>query len=98
MKPHTNKQKAIVSSKGYLNFLQLCQFKKVIFVLQVTVADFPMYELLDQHTRMKSDSLDAYPKLTAFLKRFRELPKVKEYLEQDCVKNLPINNKVAAFK
>lgn len=65
---------------------------------KVTVVDFPMYELLDQHTRMKADSLDAYPKLTAFLKRFRDLPKVKDYLEKDSVKNLPINNKSAAFK
>ncbi|XP_052779290.1 glutathione S-transferase Mu 5-like isoform X3 [Mya arenaria] len=63
-----------------------------------TVADFPMYELLDQHLRMKADSLDACPKLKAFLQRFSQLPKVKEYLAQDKVKNMPINNKSAAFK
>nr|AEW46330.1 mu glutathione S-transferase [Ruditapes philippinarum] len=65
---------------------------------KVTVVDFPMYELLDQHTRMKSDSLDAYPKLKAFLGRFQELPKVKEYLAQESVRNMPINNKSAAFR
>lgn len=64
----------------------------------ITVADFPLYELLDQHVHMKSDLLDAYPKLLKFLDRFRDLPKVKEYLQQDGVKNLPINNKIAAFK
>nr|APX42722.1 glutathione S-transferase [Corbicula fluminea] len=65
---------------------------------EVTVADFPLYDLLDQHTLMKADSLDAYPKLQAFLRRFREVPKVKDYLAKDSVKNLPINNKMAAFK
>ncbi|XP_052781846.1 glutathione S-transferase Mu 4-like [Mya arenaria] len=65
---------------------------------KTTVADFPMYELLDHHLRMKADSLDAYPKLKAFLQRFSQLPKVKEYLALDSVKNLPINNKFAAFK
>jgi len=67
-------------------------------LFKVTVADFPLYELMDQHTRMKSDILDAYPKIQAFLKRFRELPKVKEYLAKDEVKHLPINNQQAGFK
>ncbi|KAH3876580.1 hypothetical protein DPMN_000426 [Dreissena polymorpha] len=65
---------------------------------KVTVADFPMYELLDQHIRMKSDSLDSYSRLKDFLVRFAQLPKVKEYLATDNVKNLPINNKMAGFK
>ncbi|XP_045165161.2 glutathione S-transferase Mu 3-like [Mercenaria mercenaria] len=65
---------------------------------KITVVDFPMYELLEQHTRMKPDSLDAYPKLTAFLQRFQKLPNVKEYLTKDSVKNMPINNKVASFR
>ncbi|KAH3876559.1 glutathione S-transferase Mu 4-like [Dreissena polymorpha] len=65
---------------------------------KVTVADFPMYELLDQHIRMKSDSLDPYPRLRDFLVRFAQLPKVKEYLAKDSVKNLLINGKMAAFK
>lgn len=71
---------------------------RLLVYLQVTVADFPLYELLEQHTRMKPGSLDSYPNLKAFLNRFEQLPKVKEYLAKESVKNLPINNKVASFK
>lgn len=65
---------------------------------KVTAADFSMYEILDQHRRMQADSLDAFPKLRAFLDRFECLPTVKEYLALDKVRNLPINSKIAAFK
>lgn len=65
---------------------------------KLTVADFPFYELLDQLTRMKTGVLDEYTKLRAFLTRFRELPKIKEYLARDDVKDMPINNKVAQFR
>ncbi|XP_060602864.1 glutathione S-transferase Mu 1-like [Ruditapes philippinarum] len=64
----------------------------------ITAADFSMYEILDQLRRMQVDSLNAFPKLQAFLDRFESLPKVKEYLSLDKVKNLPINSKIAAFK
>ncbi|XP_060552241.1 glutathione S-transferase Mu 1-like [Ruditapes philippinarum] len=64
----------------------------------ITAADFSMYEILDQLRRMQPDSLNAFPKLQAFLDRFESLPKVKEYLSLDKVKNLPINSKIAAFK
>ncbi|KAH3851680.1 hypothetical protein DPMN_094164 [Dreissena polymorpha] len=65
---------------------------------KVTVADFPMYELLDQHIRMQADSLDSYPRIKDFMARFSQLPKVKDYLAKDSVKKLPINNKSATFK
>ena len=67
-------------------------------VFQVTVADFPMYELLDQHRLMIPGVLGAYPKLTAFMDAFEALPKIKEYMASDKFMKRPINNKVAAFK
>ena len=67
-------------------------------VFQVTVADFPMYELLDQHRLMIPGVLGAYPKLTAFMGAFEALPKIKEYMASDKFMKRPINNKVAVFK
>lgn len=68
------------------------------YVCQVTVADFSMYEILDQLRRMQSDSLDTFPKLLDFLRRVEVLPQVKEYLVLESVRTLPINSKIAAFK
>ncbi|XP_069101516.1 glutathione S-transferase class-mu 26 kDa isozyme 47-like [Argopecten irradians] len=65
---------------------------------EVTACDFPMYELLDQHLLMKPGCLDEFPKLTAFHKRFAELPKIKAYLENPSYKPMPVNNKVAKFR
>jgi len=67
-------------------------------MFKVTVADFPVYEILDQHLRMKPDIFDGLPKLKKFVERFAGLPKVKEYLARDDVKNMPLNNKFATFK
>ncbi|KAK7101905.1 glutathione S-transferase Mu 2-like [Littorina saxatilis] len=64
----------------------------------VTVVDFPMYELLDQHRLMIPGCLDKYPKLTDFMKRFEALPKIKEYMASDKFMKRPINNKCAKFK
>ncbi|PVD24751.1 hypothetical protein C0Q70_15236 [Pomacea canaliculata] len=47
---------------------------------EVTVADFPMYELLDQHRIMVPGILDEFPKITAFMKAFEELPAIKKYM------------------
>lgn len=65
---------------------------------EVTACDFPMYELLDQHLLMKPGCLDEFPKLTAFHKRFAELPKIKAYLENLSYIPMPVNNKVAMFR
>jgi len=66
----------------------------------VTVADFPMYELLDQHRLMIPGVLDGdkYPKLSAFLANFEALEKVKAYMASDAFMKRPVNNKVAKFK
>lgn len=57
-----------------------------------------MYELFDQHKLMESTSLDKFPKLCAFMKRFEELPNIKKYMNSDKFMSRPVNNKVAQFK
>jgi len=64
----------------------------------VTVADFPMYELLDQHRLMIPGILDAYPKICDFMTRFEALPKIKAYMASPQFMARPVNNKVAKFK
>ena len=69
-----------------------------LLFLQITVCDFPMYELLDQHRLMKEDSLKEYPKLLAFLDRFEALPSIQKYMSSDKFLRRPINSYNAGFK
>nr|ABS32298.1 glutathione S-transferase class mu [Cyphoma gibbosum] len=64
----------------------------------VTVADFPMYELLDQHRLMIKDVLVPYPNITKFMAAFEALPAIKAYMASDKFMKRPINNKIASFK
>ena len=70
----------------------------VLLCFQITVCDFHIYEMLDQHILMQEDSLKDFPKLLAFLKRFEELPNIKKYMESDKFIRRPVNNKIAGFK
>lgn len=67
------------------------------FTLQITVCDFHMYELLDQHRIMKPGILQPYEKLSKFLDRFEALPAIKKYMSSDKFLRRPINNKSAGF-
>ena len=62
------------------------------------MADFPMYELLDQHRLMIPGVLDPYPKLKAFMDAFEALPKIKAYMASAKFMKRPVNNKSASFK
>ncbi|XP_062570302.1 glutathione S-transferase Y1-like [Saccostrea cucullata] len=64
----------------------------------ITICDFPMYELLDQHKLMKPGILDDFPNLVKFTERFEALPKIKAYMASDKFMRRPVNNKVAGFK
>nr|XP_022302683.1 glutathione S-transferase Mu 3-like [Crassostrea virginica] len=64
----------------------------------ITICDFPMYELLDQHKLMKPGILDGFPNLVKFVERFESLPKIKAYMASDKFMSRPVNNKVAGFK
>nr|ABS32297.1 glutathione S-transferase class mu [Cyphoma gibbosum] len=63
----------------------------------VTVADFHMYELLDQHRLMIKDVLVPYPNITKFMAAFEALPAIKAYMASDKFMKQPINNKFASF-
>jgi glutathione S-transferase len=65
---------------------------------KLTYVDFIMYELLDQHRIFDSTLLEEFGKITAFMKRFAEEPKIASFMKSSkCFKG-PINNKMAAFK
>ncbi|PVD24750.1 hypothetical protein C0Q70_15235 [Pomacea canaliculata] len=64
----------------------------------VTVADFPIYEQFDQARIMVPGILDEFPKITAFMKAFEELPGIKKYMSSPKFMVRPINNKSATFK
>ncbi|KAL5013207.1 hypothetical protein ScPMuIL_007477 [Solemya velum] len=65
---------------------------------EVTVCDFPMYELLDQSRIMDPTCLEKFEKISAFMDRFESLPQIKEYTSSPNFMKRPINNKIAAFK
>jgi glutathione S-transferase len=64
---------------------------------KLTVADFPVYEILDHHRILEPTILNDYPKLTAFMDRFEALPKIKAYMESSKFMKFPLNNKMASF-
>jgi len=65
---------------------------------KLTYVDFIMYELLDQHRLFEPKILDDFDKLSGFMKRFEEEPKIEAFMKSSkCFKG-PINNKMAAFK
>lgn len=70
----------------------------LLYDLQPTICDFPMYELLDQHRLMRPDILDEYKNLRDFLDRFEQLPKIKAYMESEEFMKRPCNNKSAGWK
>lgn len=64
---------------------------------EVTIVDFPLYEILDNLRAMKTDILDGFPKLKEFMSRLEELPEIKRYMASDKFMRSPINNKFASF-
>jgi len=63
----------------------------------ISFIDFHLYEMFYQHSKLAPEMLANCPKLTAFIKRFEELPKIKAYMESERYTNLPFNNKQALF-
>ena len=43
-------------------------------VLQITFADFLVYDVLDQHRMFEATCLDAFPNLKDFMARFEVMP------------------------
>lgn len=57
---------------------------------RLTYVDFVLYEGLDWHREFKPEALAKYPPLVHYLRRFEELPNVKEYFASDKFKKWPI--------
>ncbi|KAK6177387.1 hypothetical protein SNE40_015496 [Patella caerulea] len=64
----------------------------------ITVCDFVLYELLDQHCLVAPTCLDKFPKLRAFLNRFESLPRNKQFMTTSMYMKHPIHNKNANFR
>jgi glutathione S-transferase len=47
----------------------------------VTYADIAVFEILDSHLTLRSDCLESFPVLKAFVARMHELPGIAEYLK-----------------
>ncbi len=58
----------------------------------LTIADFFVFEMIDQSRIMVPTALDAYPLLSAFIARFLALPPVQAYRKSAHFIERPINN------
>ncbi|XP_075539323.1 glutathione S-transferase Mu 1-like [Dermacentor variabilis] len=57
---------------------------------RLTYVDFLLYEGLDWHREFKAETLQRYPHIVEYLKRFEELPNIKEYFASGRYKKWPI--------
>jgi len=65
---------------------------------KLTMVDFVMYELLDQHKAYDASFVEPHQNLVDFLKRFEEIPEIAAFQKSDkCFKG-PINAIIAKFK
>uniref|UniRef100_A0A131XX26 glutathione transferase n=1 Tax=Ixodes ricinus TaxID=34613 RepID=A0A131XX26_IXORI len=57
---------------------------------RLTYVDFLLYEGLDWHHEFKVDAFGGFPMLLEYLKRFEDLPNLKEYFASDKYEKYPI--------
>ncbi|KAH6934277.1 hypothetical protein HPB50_022857 [Hyalomma asiaticum] len=57
---------------------------------RLTYVDFLLYEGLDTHREFRGEAVQRYPHLVEYLKRFEELPNLKEYFASDKYHKYPI--------
>jgi glutathione S-transferase len=60
-------------------------------LLQVSLADYCVFDLIDNLVILAPGCLDSFPKLKAFRERMAARPKIAAYRQSDELKNLPIN-------
>jgi len=68
------------------------------FCDELTIADFVLYEILDQIRIMEPSLIAEKDNITAFLRRFESLPAIASYMKTDKFIHRPINNTIAQFK
>merc|ERR1712168_58553 len=61
----------------------------------ITFVDFHMYELMYQNAKLAPEVLAKCEKLSAFVKRFEDLPQIKAYMESPRYVKMPFNNRMA---
>ncbi|XP_075469699.1 glutathione S-transferase Mu 4-like isoform X2 [Ascaphus truei] len=64
---------------------------------KITFADFPMYDVLDQHLLLGPTCLQNFKNLQDFLTRFQALPPIAAYMKSPRFMNTPINARTAAW-
>ncbi|KAL1480290.1 hypothetical protein MTO96_051155 [Rhipicephalus appendiculatus] len=57
---------------------------------RLTYVDFLLYEALDWNHEFNADAFSGYPMLQEYLKRFEELPNIKEYFASENYRKWPI--------
>eukprot|EP01115_Flamella_aegyptia_P015161 TRINITY_DN910_c0_g1_i1.p1 TRINITY_DN910_c0_g1~~TRINITY_DN910_c0_g1_i1.p1 ORF type:complete len:220 (-),score=69.16 TRINITY_DN910_c0_g1_i1:31-690(-) len=65
---------------------------------KLSIADFMLYEMVDEHTILEPTILDKFPNLQNYRKRFAALPQIAAYMKSDRFIDRPLNNTVAQFK
>jgi len=63
----------------------------------ISVVDFILYEMLDQHVLFEPKCLDGFLNLKAFVERFRSLEKIKGYMQSSQFISNRLNNRMAKF-
>ncbi|XP_042206615.1 glutathione S-transferase Mu 1-like [Homarus americanus] len=63
----------------------------------LTMADFMMYEFLDQHLVLDSGCLRGATNLQLFMQRFKDLPPIQQYMASPEFMHSPLFNKYAIF-
>ena len=100
-KPELFEEKCAGYKKSVLTVIGLFEkflgSRKFLAGDKLTFVDFIMYELLDQHRCLQGDILDSFKGLTAFMKRFEELPEIIEFMKSPKFFKGPLNNKSAIF-
>eukprot|EP00914_Ancora_sagittata_P010979 GHVO01021452.1.p1 GENE.GHVO01021452.1~~GHVO01021452.1.p1 ORF type:complete len:157 (-),score=14.53 GHVO01021452.1:11-481(-) len=71
--------------------------EKDLFIRDITLTDFVAWETLDQTRMMTPDTINKFPNLYEYIKRFAAIPKIQAYLKSDRFREWPLNNKSAAF-
>ncbi|XP_040851549.1 glutathione S-transferase Mu 1-like isoform X2 [Ochotona curzoniae] len=64
---------------------------------KITIADFHVYDILDQNRIFVPGCLDAFPNLKDFMARFEALPKIAAYMKSSRFIRVPVFSKIARW-
>ncbi|XP_078500909.1 glutathione S-transferase Mu 2-like [Lissotriton helveticus] len=64
---------------------------------KITLADFLMYDVLDQNRMLDPTCLDSFSNLKSFLQQFEALEKIDAYMKSSRFMKTPINNRMAKW-